>query len=47
MSVMVLSIVVGANEMDGAVGLTQCPIRPSKSFTYKFKIDDDQAGTFW
>lgn len=38
---------VGANEMDGAVGLTQCIIGPSKSFTYKFKIDDNQAGTFW
>ncbi|CAG8977769.1 hypothetical protein HYALB_00011154 [Hymenoscyphus albidus] len=37
----------GANEMDGVVGLTQCPIKTSKSFTYKFKIDDDQAGTFW
>jgi hypothetical protein len=33
--------------MDGVVGLTQCAIGPSKSFTYKFKLDRDQVGTFW
>ncbi|CAG8948828.1 hypothetical protein HYFRA_00001951 [Hymenoscyphus fraxineus] len=45
--VLILKIFKGANEMDGVVGLTQCPIKTSKSFTYKFKIDDDQAGTYW
>jgi FtsP/CotA-like multicopper oxidase with cupredoxin domain len=38
---------LGANEMDGVVGLTQYAIEPSKSFTYKFKLDRDQVGTFW
>lgn len=33
--------------MDGAVGLTQGPIRPSTLFIYKFNISADQAGTFW
>ena len=33
--------------MDGSIGLTQGPIRPSSEFTYKFKICADQAGTFW
>ena len=33
--------------MDGAVGLTQGPIRPSSEFIYKFKISAYQAGTFW
>lgn len=37
----------GANNMDGVVGLTQCGISPSQNFTYRFQIDDDQAGTFW
>lgn len=37
----------GANEMDGAVGFTQCPIPPSSSFTYDFTVGEDQAGTFW
>ncbi|KAG5927906.1 hypothetical protein E4U42_001583 [Claviceps africana] len=36
-----------ANEMDGVVGLTQCAIRYKKSFTYRFRIPDDEAGTFW
>ncbi|KAG5930702.1 hypothetical protein E4U53_002171, partial [Claviceps sorghi] len=36
-----------ANEMDGVMGLTQCAIRYKKSFTYRFRIADDQAGTFW
>ncbi|KAF8860867.1 hypothetical protein BDZ45DRAFT_587758 [Acephala macrosclerotiorum] len=36
-----------ANEMDGAVGLTQCPISEGRSFTYEFEIGDEQAGTFW
>ena len=35
------------NEMDGAVGFTQCPIAPGENFTYRFRIPDDCAGTFW
>jgi FtsP/CotA-like multicopper oxidase with cupredoxin domain len=37
----------GANEMDGAVGFTQCPIPVGGNFTYEFQIDEDQHGTFW
>ncbi|TVY13380.1 L-ascorbate oxidase [Lachnellula arida] len=37
----------GVNEMDGVVEVTQCAIAPGQHFTYKFKIQDDQAGTFW
>ncbi|KND87131.1 L-ascorbate oxidase [Tolypocladium ophioglossoides CBS 100239] len=37
----------GANEMDGAVGLTQCAIAPSDNFTYRFRIDESQSGTYW
>lgn len=33
--------------MDGAVGVTQCTIQNNKSFLYKFKVDDNQHGTFW
>jgi len=36
-----------SNRMDGAVGFTQCPIPPNKTFTYDFVADTDQAGTFW
>ena len=36
----------GANDMDGAVGFTQSPISPGKSFNYIFTIID-QDGTFW
>lgn len=36
-----------ANSMDGAVGITQCPIRQGKSFTYDFEVDENQSGTFW
>ena len=35
------------NDMDGSSGLTQCPIRPGKSYTYRMKIDEHQSGTFW
>lgn len=42
-----LTFVEGVNEMDGVVGVTQCAIAPGQHFTYKFKIQDDQAGTFW
>ncbi|KYK62117.1 hypothetical protein DCS_03264 [Drechmeria coniospora] len=37
----------GANEMDGVVGLTQCAIAPSTNFTYRFRIDESQSGTYW
>lgn len=37
----------GANEMDGAVGLTQDPVPPGESFTYQFTVDPEQHGTFW
>ncbi|KAK4078579.1 CAZyme family AA1 [Trichoderma aggressivum f. europaeum] len=36
----------GTNSMDGAVGITQCPIAPSSTFTYEFQIKD-QSGTYW
>lgn len=36
-----------ANSMDGAVGFTQCPIANGTTFTYKFDVDKEQAGTFW
>lgn len=36
-----------ANDMDGVVGLTQCSISKSESFTYKFRIDARQSGSFW
>lgn len=38
---------IGTNEMDGAVGFTQCAIPPGSNFTFEFQIDDNQAGTFW
>lgn len=37
----------GANNMDGAVGITQSPIPPGLTFTYNFTVDSDQRGTFW
>jgi FtsP/CotA-like multicopper oxidase with cupredoxin domain len=33
--------------MDGVIGLTQCAIGKSESFTYRFRIGDEQSGTFW
>lgn len=33
--------------MDGAVGITQCPISPGQHFVYNFTIGDDEHGTFW
>lgn len=38
---------IGSNEMDGVVGLTQCAIQPSQTFTYRFRIAHHQEGTFW
>ncbi|PHH89362.1 hypothetical protein CDD83_6208 [Cordyceps sp. RAO-2017] len=37
----------GHNNMDGAVGFTQCPIPPGRSFIYDFAIGEDEHGTFW
>ncbi|KAJ3494552.1 hypothetical protein NLG97_g4007 [Lecanicillium saksenae] len=37
----------GANEMDGVTGVTQCGIAEGQSFTYKFRIDPKQHGTYW
>lgn len=36
----------GTNSMDGAVGITQCPIAPNSTFTYEFQIKE-QSGTYW
>ena len=36
----------GTNWMDGTVGITQCPIAPNHSFTYRFNASG-QTGTYW
>ncbi|KAK4448756.1 Cupredoxin [Podospora aff. communis PSN243] len=36
---------IGTSHMDGAAGVTQCPVPPGHSFTYKFWLD--QSGTYW
>ncbi|RDB27744.1 Laccase-1 [Hypsizygus marmoreus] len=36
----------GSSWADGPVGVTQCPIAPSHSFLYDFRVPK-QAGTFW
>ncbi|KAJ4288428.1 laccase, multicopper oxidase, benzenediol:oxygen oxidorectuctase [Kalmusia sp. IMI 367209] len=36
---------LGTNDMDGTAGLTECPIAPGESKTYKFKAT--QYGTSW
>ncbi|KAF9772164.1 hypothetical protein IL306_010148 [Fusarium sp. DS 682] len=36
----------GTNNMDGTVGITQCPIAPNSNFTYKFDVKG-QHGTYW
>jgi FtsP/CotA-like multicopper oxidase with cupredoxin domain len=36
----------GTNYMDGTVGVTQCPIAPGHSFTYRFNVSG-QTGTYW
>ena len=36
----------GTNWMDGTVGVTQCPIAPGHSFTYRFNVSG-QTGTYW
>lgn len=37
----------GHNNMDGAIGFTQCPIPAGGDFVYDFTIDADEHGTFW
>lgn len=37
----------GANDMDGAVGITQNPIPAGSSFLYNFTIGEEESGTFW
>ncbi|EGX88248.1 ferro-O2-oxidoreductase [Cordyceps militaris CM01] len=37
----------GNNTMDGAVGVTQCPIPNGKDFVYDFNIGSEEHGTFW
>jgi FtsP/CotA-like multicopper oxidase with cupredoxin domain len=34
-----------SNDMDGAPGMTQAPVRPGGTFRYEFVLED--AGTFW
>ncbi|RDA94168.1 hypothetical protein CP533_6630 [Ophiocordyceps camponoti-saundersi (nom. inval.)] len=36
----------GSNFMDGTVGVTQCPIAPNSTFTYRFDVRR-QSGTYW
>lgn len=36
-----------SNAMDGAAGVTQCPIAPGARFTYRITVPSDQSGTFW
>ncbi|KAI0549063.1 multicopper oxidase-domain-containing protein [Xylaria curta] len=36
----------GTNWMDGAAGVTQCPISPGKSYQYKFNVTN-QSGTYF
>lgn len=38
-------LMIGTPEMDGAAGITQCPIQPGKTLVYKFT--PDKPGTFW
>ncbi|KAK1633952.1 multicopper oxidase [Colletotrichum phormii] len=36
----------GTNSMDGTVGVTQCPIAPNATLTYRFTVEK-QSGTYW
>ncbi|KAI0025515.1 multicopper oxidase [Xylariomycetidae sp. FL0641] len=36
----------GSNWMDGAVGITQCPVAPDRSYQYRFNVSG-QAGTYF
>jgi len=37
----------GANQMDGAVGITQCPVSPGETFIYDSVVGNENVGTFW
>lgn len=37
----------GHNNMDGAVGFTQCAIPPGETLMYDFAIGEHEHGTFW
>ena len=36
----------GNLEYDGVVGITQCPISPTDTFTYKWQVDET-PGRLW
>lgn len=36
----------GTNEMDGASGVTQCPVAPGQSFTYDFTVSTSHVRNF-
>lgn len=36
----------GTNWADGVPGISQCPIQPGSSFTYKFTLDSGELGTY-
>ena len=33
----------GTNEMDGPVGVVQCPVGPGETFTHTFQVNTDQS----
>lgn len=35
------------DSMDGASGVTQCPIAPGSKYIYNLTIPESQSGTFW
>lgn len=37
----------GTNFMDGVPGISQCPIPPGGSFTYRFTLNGGEMGTYW
>ena len=37
----------GTNYYDGANNINQCEIPSNRSFTYEFKVDESQYGTYW
>lgn len=38
---------MGSNVMDGVPGISQCPIPPGGSFTYRFTLNGGEMGTYW
>lgn len=43
----ILSNLTRVDAMDGAAGVSQCPIVPGGQYTYNITIPSDQHGTFW